>query len=453
LRDASGRLSPHTLVPVAVAATVFAFACGSSSVRAVNEAGKPLRWVLLFVLLAVAVAAAWASRRRDRVLPAPSVVAAATLFVALALVSSLWSVDGRLSAGRAASLAILFAVAGLLGLACAGRPEEIRRVLSGLVAGAAAVAVAGLVVLLVDRSDAVQSATLELPARFQGLGENPNTVALLLALVLPIAVCLVLEARSWRSRAGAIALVLLFDGSIAASSSRGALVAAFVGTIVVIALAPLAIRTRAVAGAVAVALAAASLGIALVPQPATRPAAAQPAAAAPPPAKRPAPRYVDAEALLPLSFDIGSRVPGVNTEQPRSFLGSSGRSLAWQGALDEAAKRPILGYGFGTEGRVFVDRYALFTGDLPENAYIGLDLQLGAVGLIAFLALAVALLAAMGRGLRRSATPACLGVFVAGLVLALVQSYIYSVGNVGTATLWICAFLGVAAAVRPGQEQ
>ena len=44
------RLPLNRLVPLAVAATIVAFAAGSSSVGAINRAGKPVRWVVLVVL-------------------------------------------------------------------------------------------------------------------------------------------------------------------------------------------------------------------------------------------------------------------------------------------------------------------------------------------------------------------------------------------------------------------
>ena len=42
---------------------------------------------------------------------------------------------------------------------------------------------------------------------------------------------------------------------------------------------------------------------------------------------------------------------------------------------------------------------------------------------------------------RPHALAACAGVVAAGLVLALTQSYMWSVGNVATVPFWVCAFL------------
>jgi O-antigen ligase len=133
----------------------------------------------------------------------------------------------------------------------------------------------------------------------------------------------------------------------------------------------------------------------------------------------------------------------------RSFLSSSGRVEAWKGALRQAEQRPLLGYGFGTESRVFVDRYYTFVAGLPENSYVGLALQLGTLGVLALLGLVAILVLPARRALlgpRRTLVAACTGAVLAGLVLAGVQSYVYAVGNIAAATFWICAFLVPAAA-------
>jgi hypothetical protein len=109
--------------------------------------------------------------------------------------------------------------------------------------------------------------------------------------------------------------------------------------------------------------------------------------------------------------------------------------------VDEARERPLLGFGFGTEAKAFVDRYYGFFGDLPENSYLGIALQLGLVGLAALIALLAVLVVRARRGLTAGWAAACAGVVAAGLAVAVVQSYLYSVGNIATATFWVAAFL------------
>jgi O-antigen ligase len=119
----------------------------------------------------------------------------------------------------------------------------------------------------------------------------------------------------------------------------------------------------------------------------------------------------------------------------------------WKGVLKQVEVRPLLGYGFGTEEKVFVDRWYYFQGGTAENSYLGILLQLGALGLLLLGGLGLLLIAAAIRTLRRTPldrrgeVAAELGVLGAAASLMLIQSYIYSVGNVATAIAWISLFL------------
>jgi O-antigen ligase len=421
---------------------VLAFACGSSSVPTVTRVGHSARWAILAVLLA----AAFLVQVRRRPLPAVFPAAwAAAAFVVLALASSTWSVAPRLSIERSISLGLLFLVSLLL--AGARRPAEL---LLGVLGGAVAVAVAGLLVLAVDHARAVQPASYSTPARYQGFGQDPNTVALLLAVAAPLAVWTLLEARGLLQRWGALAALGLLAGTIVASGSRGGLLAAGIGALVV--LAGRSFPSRARLAGVAVVLAAVVVGAAIQTLPKASPLTGGTASAGPPaaPVSKPRPGYHNAEAEYPLDADIGLPLPGGG--QPtgkRSLFGASGRLDAWVGALHDVVRRPTAGHGFGTERNVFVDRYYRFVGGLPENSYIGVALQLGVVGLLALAALVLAIVRPGLRALhgpRRAHAGAALGVLAAGLAIAFVQSYIYSVGNLAAAAFWIPAFLVPAVA-------
>jgi O-Antigen ligase len=415
-------------LPVLVAATVIAFAAGSSSVPAVLRVGHPVRWLVLLALLA---AAAWRAPL-DRVPRGPA--AAAAGLVGLAALSSAWSVAPKTTFARAVSLGLLFAACLLL----AARPALTRAVLWGVIAGAAVVALAGLVLLVVAHGDAVEPASYETPARFRGFGQDPNTVALLFSVTTPLAVWALLTDRR---KLAAAACLALFAGEIVASGSRGGLGASAVGSLVAV-LAVAGTRRAVPLAAAIVVLAAVGAWVQSLPKPSAHSAAV---AAAPGPTPRAG--YLDAQARYPLDADVGRPLPG-GGEPPvrRSLLGGSGRADAWRGALHQAAQRPVAGHGFGTESRVFEDRYYTFVGGLPENSYIGLALQLGLVGLAALAWLLVALVRPALRHVRWSAPG--LGVLTAGLVAALAQSYLYSVGNLAAAALWIPAFLMTADEAR-----
>src|SRR5436190_262440 len=106
-----------------------------------------------------------------------------------------------------------------------------------------------------------------LDRRFRGIGQNPNTVAMLLAVALPLAALLGLEARTRVRRLGAAAAFLLLWGSIVASGSRGALLAGF-AAIVFLGLAwARDLRTAAAIAAGAAVLLAIGVGITRIPSP------------------------------------------------------------------------------------------------------------------------------------------------------------------------------------------
>jgi hypothetical protein len=436
------------VVPPLLGATVFAFAAGSSVEVWVADIGRPLRWVALALFAVTAIAYAAAAERRAR-LPL-TFFAGAAMLAALALESSLWSLDARATAERAASFAVLVAAVTALAYAVAARPDAVRRLLLALLAAAAVVAVLSVVVLLVDPYNAWQAATQQYPRRFQGFEQNPNTGPMLLALGVPLACWRLLDAGSSRTRAAAVLVLGLFAGIIIASGSRGALAAAAVSLVVLV---PVAGRTRgrrAAFAATAAAGIAAAVLLSQIPKalPASQGAPAQPAAAVQ------APR--NAERVLPLEDEQGR--PGVGRRaRPfrRRFLDVNGRLRPVLGAFGEGARRPVAGYGFGMESRVFVDRYYGFYSSVPENSYAGLFLQLGVAGLGLFALTFGAVLVAAIRALRRldehdrRITAVAGAAVVGGLVLGLSQSYVYAVGNIATLAVWSGAALLAAAAARP----
>jgi O-antigen ligase len=455
LRDVPGRLTLERALQAAIVATILSAVLAAGSILSWLEAARAARWVALGALAALALA--YAARRRA-LPPATAVSLAACAFVAVALVSAGWSAFPASSAARALALAALFVAAGALAWGTAGRPEAVRPFLHAVLAAVVVVAVGGLAVLAVDSDRAIQAATTELAARYQGLGGGPNTATMVLALGLPLTALALVEARRRAARTGFGALLALLAGSIVASGSRGALLAGFGGLLAFALFAPATARGRVLWGVAVVAAFVVGVLVSRIPKPESGRTAAASAADAIPD-RMPfaaAPGYLDANLLWRLQDDVGHPPPGVaETERkPRTLLGSSGRAEAWRGALELGGQRPLLGFGFGTEQRVFADRYVGFNSAVPENSYIGLFLQTGAAGLALFLALAAALLARAGRALaslrgeHRLIASACAGVLVAGLVLGVFQSYLYAVGNNATAALWICAFLLAAATAR-----
>jgi hypothetical protein len=464
LQDVLSRgLALERAIQVALAFTIVASVLGAGSVLRLIDFGRTARWVGLATLLVLALV--FAVRRAPLGLPRGLLqIAAAALFLGLAWISAVWSASPVLTLERAAAFSAVVVAAAALGAGSAGSTASIRHFVAGVLWGVGAVAAGGLAVLAVDSDRAIDPATINTAARFQGLGGGPNTATMVLAIGTPLAVDAFLRTRRRSLRLVAAAVAAAIIASILASGSRGALVSAFAGLAAYGLLRERGHRRRLLAGvAVAVAFV---FGVALmeIPDP-LPPGSTASARGYIPPYPSPAPivprkPYGDANYLLRLQDDVGHPPPGEadTRRRVRTLFGSSGRAQAWEGALQQGSERPLTGYGFGTESRVFVDRYVSFNSGVPENSYIGLFLQLGAAGIAVFGALAVAILATAARAIgrleapRRELAAACTGAFVAGLVLALFQSYIYAAGNNATAVLWICAFLAGAAAI-PDAEQ
>src|SRR5437763_1883528 len=444
------RLPLEGAIRLAVPATVVAVALGSNWSPSVRRVAQP-SWKLLLALLcllAVAFALAEAGPRRLWERARSPAYALAAAFVALSAVSALWSADPRLTVQRVVSFTLVLAAAAGLGLAAAGDRSRVERLLVAVAAGPVAVALLGAIVLAAAHHDALQSATQTIPARYRGIGQNPNTVAMLFAATLPLVTWLAIEWRGWRRVAAAAAIVLL-AASVVGSGSRGALVTGGAGCLLVALATARTVRGRLLAvGGVAVALSVA-VGLGEIPQP--NPHATQ---VSPTGCQFCTHRANDADATLRLDDEFGAP-NGADAGTKRTLFASTGRGQAWEGAIDQGEERPVAGYGLGTEDHVFGDRVYSFFGGSPENSYVGVFLQLGIAGLVVLLALAAALVAALGSAVRRldgkarRASAACTGVVCAGLVLAVVQSYIYAAGNNATLTVWLCAFLGLALAARP----
>jgi hypothetical protein len=447
VRDPAASPTLERAVQVLIVGSIVTAVLAAGSLLGLLDEARKARWIFLLGLAVVAAAIAVPRLRGLRLDPAYLLAAALT---GLALLSSAWSSKPELTFARSASLALLLGAAAAAAIGASGRPESMRRILDAVLVAAAAVGVGGLLVLAFAHDRAVQGATAQEPARYQGLGGGPNTATMLLAVALPLAAYAALRPGTRIRRLAAAGAFLLLLGSIVASGSRGSLLAACVGLGVLAALAAVGTRRKLLAVGAVAAVAIAAVLVARLPQPdpsvPARPGTATPSSFAP------AAGYLDANEVRRLQEDVGRPAAGEPGDTSRSLLGGSGRAQAWAGAIGLAADRPLVGYAFGLETDVFVDRYLEHGSNQPENSYVGLFLQLGTLGLVLFLGLVVLLLLAASRALRGARPPARLltaaatGAFVAGLALALTQSFVYAAGNNASLAVWLCAFLLPAAA-------
>lgn len=478
---ASAPLEAAALAGFALAVT--GFAAGTSSLPGIEGRVLHLRWIALAVACATALVLVAARPRLGS--PGRWIYGTGGFLAALALVSAAWSPYPRLTLERGATLAVAFAAAGALGVYAVGRPHFVRALFGTLVGLASVYAVAGLVRAAVDPDAAIQRATENSPARLHGIGMNPNTGALLYALALPLAVWLAFEAgsRLARALAGVSAAVVVI--SLFASGSRGATLASFIGVVLVALLrgGSWSRRSALVTATVvvyAIGVVAADLrslepefAAAVQPRPLTPPA---PSTGGPTPAVEPeegeelAPgivlpevgpvetrwRRAFPEVRLTFPYDVYSvgferPAPLFQPAQTGLFKGS-GRLHVWEGAFREAVKRPLLGFGFGLEEQVFTDRYYAFEGARPENSYLGWLLQLGAVGTALFVAIGVGVLRLLFRAPVSGELAAAAAAVAAGFAVSLMQSWVYSVGNIATLAFWTLVAVAAASAVAATRD-
>lgn len=435
-------MSLEDAICVLLVVTIVLVALGSNWSPSVRSVAQPLWRLSLVALFGAsllhAMGAVSGRRLWDRAEAA--IFGTGAAFLAVAAVSTLWSADPRLTFERGASFALVLGSAGALALAAAGDRARVERLLVALAAGAVAVALLGVAMLVVSPHNALQEATQTIPSRYRGIGQNPNTTAMLFAVALPLLTWRALTSEGRRRFATWAALALL-AGSIVGSGSRGAFATAAVGALIVALASAATMRGRLVASAAVAAALAVSVGLAAIPSPDPNASAVTNTACV---NCKHNPFNVDR--YFRLEDEVGNQGKGGH----RTFFASTGRTQAWSGAIRQGKQRPLLGYGFGTEDHVFVDRFPLFFGGSAENSYVGMFLQLGLIGVLLLGAVALALLAGCLRAFRtlrgvdRRAAAACTAALLTGLALALVQSYLYAVGNTATLTVWMCAFLGAA---------
>jgi hypothetical protein len=444
VRDVLRRLPLERAVEVSVFIAIVGAVAASAGISELVHVGRMARLVGLALLAGVAGASAIAwgvgPLRKTHF---------ALLLLALIVVSSAgWSVDPAESAADGLAFATLTVSAALATLSIAQTARGVRPIVRAVVAAMAFVALAGVIRLALDPDETLGEATPVDPPYYAGVGGNANTVPLLLAVGLPLSVAGLLGTRTHSGRAAWGLLTALLGASIVGSGSRGALASAFAGVLVVaIAMAPSRGR-RVLSVAIVVCVFVVAALVASIPDP--DPSASR-SYAAETQASMTGGRYFNANAYRRLEDDIGHPPFGeaARLERP-SLLGSSGRLDAWRLAIRDGAERPLLGFGFGQEDKGYTDRLASSEADLPENAYVGLFVQIGAVGVTIFAVFAGLMLAHAGRRLgrvpsrERDLVAGLAGAVSAGLVIALVQSYLFSPGSVASAAFWLCAFSLVA---------
>lgn len=126
-----------------------------------------------------------------------------------------------------------------------------------------------------------------------------------------------------------------------------------------------------------------------------------------------------------------------------------GRLEAWQAGVNLIMDKPLFGYGFGVEDKLFGLKKIMFrrhAGAYVHNSFLGMLLQLGLLGFIMFFVpLFILLFKELFSRNENQEVPilryALRSSLIAGLVCCVSESWIYSVGNTQVFPFWIMVML------------
>ncbi len=391
-------------LPVGFVVTMLAVLAGNSNQEQLASLGFYLRFAAYGGLIVLAL-----TIPRTGPTAGPLTVFLVGAIAFLALGSTLWSVTPALTLQRAFGFCLLLGAMALAVRACLD-PRSMRSMLSGVCVAILMFQVAGLIATLLGYSEASEATRTVGFFRFQGLLVSPNSVGVVAAIFLPVALGLRMTAStrygwSWNVWLAVVGLSLIL------SQSRGGIVAAAVGlTAFFWSRLQVMRKTRVVASAAGV-LMLISLAI-IVPE------------------------------LQP------SEVRSLSARFTSQYEGSaegSGRFAAWGLATDIWEERPLTGWGFGSGEEVFGAREheieQSFQGRDPHNSYFHTLMELGPVGLLLLLSLSLFALV-LGWKVRRDKIGAALFAgLVASFTVSLFESGLTSPGSILGFSTWMLFFL------------
>jgi len=428
------------LVPALIPVLLLLLAFGSSQVLQLRTIGSSGKFVALGALAVWLPAALVFDRRRalQTLSELRGVGLFLLLFVVLAAVSTTWSDAPGSSRHFAVGLAFLFLAMVVTVWRSARALRGPGPLVQAALVGVAAI-VLGQVITLVVSPDVARLTDAAGASRFRGFLESPNTIAAYV-FALPPAVWWTLRARGLKRAVGAVVIVV-FCTEIAFSGTRLAIVL----VALVLVLHALAARFG---GRLGVAAAAAATAFAVA-------------------------------VTIVAVEGYGESGNWPSSLRPSTIPTLSGRTEAWAAAGKMIGRRPLTGYGIGTE-MTELDRYRAvadrsgntcinlglrpdpcntpsarrgrlvnFSGDYVHNSYLGLAVQLGAIVALVwalFLGICVARIGFAVPRARNSLAAALFTALPAALIWAFYSTYLWNPGTVVTALFWLFFTLGVMTA-------
>ncbi len=427
------------LVPALIPVLLVLLAFGSSQISSLRTTGSSGKFVALGALAAwLPVALVLDRPRALRTLSELRGVGVFLLvFVLLAAVSTTWSDAPGSSRDFAVGLAFLFlamVVTVWRSARALGGPGPL---VEAALVGVAAIVVGQVIALVVVPHEALLTGTAE--RRFRGFLESPNTIAAYV-FALPPALWWTWRTRGLR-RAVGVAVIILFFIEIVYSGTRLAIVL----VALVLVLHALAARFG---GRVAVTAAAAATAFA-----------------------------VAVTIIAVEGYGEGGKWP--SALRPSTIPTLSGRTEAWAAAGTMIERRPLTGYGIGTETEELVryravaqrslstcvnlglspdpcdtvpsrrERLVNFSGNYVHNSFLGLAVQLGAIVAILWAVFLGVCVARVGLAVPRSRNSLAAALFTAlpaAVIWAFYSTYLWNPGTAVTSLFWLFFTLGLMTA-------
>ena len=366
---------------------VLPFLLATTDLDLLKQTSEVFRWVVLFVALGWAFSKTFSSgfRHESGILTPDVIIVAVLIYFS---VSTVWSIAPAYSFQRTVSLGLLYiATFWCFWHYVDQRGEE--RLLQLFLRTSGIVLGVNIVIFGVLSSGDV------LALRFQGFFANPNNLGLICSLSLPLSLAAVFK------RPGKFEWVLfgIFTASLLACGSRTGLVASGIGMFIIGALRVIRGNRLALLFGVLVIV---FLGVLS------------------------ASRFFDEKVL---------RIDSLSTLSDRTFF--------WELAKEEYIRaRPLLGHGFGADNLIH-DYYGIVLEDVNlrgygvASSYYGLAVSVGVPGAILFcLLIASAPLVALVRFRRNPQIVTLAATVVAGLLVGITESAIFSAGNCFAYLFW-----------------
>jgi GT2 family glycosyltransferase/O-antigen ligase len=427
------------LVPALIPVLLVLLAFGSSQLSFLRMTGSSGKFVALGALAAWLPVALVLDRRRalQTLSELRGVGAFLFVFVVLAAVSTTWSDAPGSSLHFAIGLAFLYlatVVTVWRSARALGGPGPL---VEAALVGVAAIVLGQVLARVFFPHEALLSGTAE--RRFRGFLESPNTIAAYV-FALPPAVWWTWRTRGLR-RAFGFAVIVVYFIEITFSGTRLAIVL----VALVLVLHALAARFG---GRVAVAAAAFATAFAV--------------------------------AVTIIAVEgYGEAGNWPSALRPSTIPTLSGRTEAWAAAGRMIERRPLTGYGIGTETEELVryravaqrslstcvtiglspdpcdtvparrERLVDFSGNYVHNSYLGLAVQLGAIVTLLWGVFLGVCVARVGLAVPRSRNTLAAALFTAlpaALIWAFYSTYLWNPGTVVTSLFWLFFTLGLMTA-------